>query len=275
MMRDGKFAERMVDHLLWRTSAGKHRTLAEYGEAVKGKLDDGVVLYCADPNAQAAYLKLLDEHGLEAAIADSLIDQHFIPFLEMHTQRKWKFQRVDADVSKHLIDSGSSLIVDSKDQKTTGEKVEKLFRDHLTRERVKVRVERFKSEKVPAVLVFDEQQRRLKEMAKHPAFAAMAAGLPDDHTLVVNQASPAIQNLLSLSMSFNRDEEVKLIVNQIYDLAWLQQGELTAEMMQAFIARSTAILGRLGGSAAGAAGGLVTPVEDGTGRQGASTTTGG
>lgn len=246
MMRDAKFAERMQEHILWRSAHGKHLTLAEYAQSMEGKLDANVVLYCADPNAQAAYLTMLKDHGLDAVIADAMIDQHFISFFEMHTQRKWKFQRVDAEVSKHLLDAESSLIVDSKDYKTTAEKVEKLFRDFLSRERVKVRVERFKSDKVPAVLVFDEQQRRMKEMAKHPAFAALAAGLPDDHTLVVNQSSPAIQNLARLAVSFNRDEEVKLIVNQIYDLAWLQQGELTADMMQSFIARSTAILGRLG-----------------------------
>jgi hypothetical protein len=47
-------------------------------------------------------------------------------------------------------------------------------------------------------------------------------------------------------MAFGRDEEVKMIINQIFDLAWLQQGEFSAEMMQAFLDRSARILGRLG-----------------------------
>jgi HSP90 family molecular chaperone len=50
-----------------------------------------------------------------------------------------------------------------------------------------------------------------------------------------------------MSMSFNREEEVRMVVNQIYDLAYLQQGGFTAEMMQSFIDRSAAILQRLGG----------------------------
>jgi HSP90 family molecular chaperone len=79
--------------------------------------------------------------------------------------------------------------------------------------------------------------------------SAYLQGLPDDHTLVVNSASPVVKNLLKLSSQFNRAEEVKLIVNQIYDLAYLQQGEFNADMMQAFIDRSAAILGRFGGSA--------------------------
>jgi len=36
------------------------------------------------------------------------------------------------------------------------------------------------------------------------------------------------------------------VVNQIHDLAWLQQGDFSAQMMQSFIDRSAAILGRLG-----------------------------
>jgi hypothetical protein len=51
-----------------------------------------------------------------------------------------------------------------------------------------------------------------------------------------------------LALGFGKEDEIKLVVNQIYDLAYLQQGELTAEMMQSFVARSAAILGRLGGS---------------------------
>jgi molecular chaperone HtpG len=84
-------------------------------------------------------------------------------------------------------------------------------------------------------------------MAKNNAAMSMFANAPDaSQTLVVNQSSPAIKNLLSLSMAFGRDEEVKMIINQIFDLAWLQQGEFSAEMMQAFLDRSARILGRLG-----------------------------
>jgi HSP90 family molecular chaperone len=86
-------------------------------------------------------------------------------------------------------------------------------------------------------------------MAKsNGAMAAYFGAVPNEQTLVINQNCPAIKNLLKLSLSFNRGEEVKLVVNQIYDLAWLQQGEFTAEKMQSFLDRSAAILGRLGGT---------------------------
>jgi molecular chaperone HtpG len=191
---------------------------------------------------------MLKEHGMEAVIADTMIDVHFIPYFEMQTGRKWKFKRVDADVSALFLDNAKpNLVVDAKDQATAGERVEKLFKDNLERKQIKVRVESFKSEKVPAMLIFDENTRRMKEMARsNGAMAAYLGQVPDDATLVINATSPAVKNLLRLSLSFNRAEEVKMVVNQIYDLAWLQQGELTADMMQAFIDRSTWVLGRLG-----------------------------
>ena len=251
MLRDHKFFERMQEHLIFKTSAGGHVTLADYAERNKGKLDDGTVLYCSDPAAQAAYLGMLKDHGMEAVIADTMIDTHFIPYFEMQTGRKWKFKRVDADLAAHLIESTeSSVVIDANDQKTAAEKVEKIFRDHLAATKVKIRVETLKSEKIPAMLMVDEQVRRMKDMAKGGGMGGLnmfGGESGAEQTLVVNAKSPAVKNLVKLSMSFNRDEEVKMMVDQIYDLAWLQQGEFTGDTMQAFIDRSTKILGRLGG----------------------------
>lgn len=250
MMRDPKFCERMQDHVIFKLSGkdGGHATLAQYQEKMKGKVEDGTVLYCSDPKAQVAYLRMLDEHGMQAAIAETMIDQHFIPYFEMQTGRKWKFKRVDSDLSEHLVEAkGPDIVIDGATAKTATETIDKIFRDHLEHTKVKIRVEGLKSDKVPAMLIQEENARRFKDMAKsNPSMSMFAAGAPDERTLVVNQNSPAIKNLLNLAKSFNREDEIKLVVNQIYDLAWLQQGEFSAEMMQSFIDRSAAILGRLG-----------------------------
>ena len=250
MLRDHKFFERMQDHLLFKTSAGDHLTLEQYKEKMQGKVEDGTVIYASDASSQVAYLRLLQDEGMVAVIADTMIDQHFIPYFEMQTGRKWKFKRIDSDISAQLLDSSKSpLVVDANDSSTAAEKLDKIFRDNLDKTGVKIRVESFKSDKVPAMLLVEENTRRMKDMARaNGAMAAYTAGLPDDYTLVVNQTSPAIKNLLKLSQTFNRLEEVKLVVNQIHDLAWLQQGDFSAQMMQSFIDRSAAILGRLGGT---------------------------
>lgn len=248
MMRDPKFMERMKEHMIFQTSSGGHVTLDEYKELMKDKVEDGTVLYCNDAKTQAAYLAMLKDHGMEAVIAETMVDVHFIPFFEMETGRQWKFKRVDADLASHLVEtSPAEIVLDATSNQTTAERLDKIFRDHLERPHVKVRVETLKSDKVPAMLLVDESARRLKDMAKSNAAMAMFANGPDaTQTLVVNQKNPAIKNLLTLSLGFGREEEIKMVVNQIFDLAWLQQGDFSAEMMQTFIDRSAKILGRLG-----------------------------
>lgn len=238
MLRDHKFFERMKDHIIWKSTKGGHTTLADYKERMAGKLDDdGTVLYCSDPAAQAAYLRMLEEHGMEAVVADTMIDTHFIPYFEMQTGRAFKFKRVDADLSKHLIDTAGGF-------ELAAEEIAKEFRAHLEATGVKIRVEAFKSDKVPAMLLVDENARRMKDMSRSGAMASFLSEMPTERTLVVNQSNPAVKNLLRL----HSDVEKKLLVNQIHDLAWLQQGELTADMMRAFVDRASAIMGRLGGT---------------------------
>jgi molecular chaperone HtpG len=216
-----------------------------------GKIDDGTVLYASDANAQVGYLRLLKDHGMEAVLADTMVDQHFLPYVEMQTGRKWTFKRVDSDLAKHLVDDAKpEIVIDPASKQTAAETLEKLFKDHLAQP-TKIRIEALKSDKVPAMLIVDEQARRMKDMARTNKMMAQVMGQmgmqkDEGPTLVVNQNSPAVKNLIRLAQTFNRDEEVKLVVNQIYDLAWLQQGEITADMMQGFIDRSAAILGRLG-----------------------------
>ncbi len=250
MLRDHKFAEKLQDHVLFKASSGDFYTVQEYLDKMKDRLEENTVLYASDPKTQASYLTMLREHDLDAVIADTMIDSHFIPFLESQLGRKVHFKRVDSDVTSHLIDKkNSDIVLNAQDQKTSTEAIEKIFRDHLEKTKVKVRVEALKSEKVPAMLLGDEFSRRMRDMTKSRGGSAMAsymAGIEPEETLLINKNSPAIKNLLRLSLQFNRGDDVKMLVNQIYDLAWLQQGSFTAEMMQNFVDRTSRILGRYG-----------------------------
>lgn len=250
MMRDSKFAERLKEHVLFKSAKGKYYTLEEYQAASSDKLAKDIVVYSSDPKAQAAYVAMLGEHDIEVLLLDTMIDQHFVPFYEMTLGKGQKFKRVDADLHEALVDraGASSIVVDAHENKTQTEQIEKLFRDHLERTGVKIKVERLRSDKVPAMLVIDEQQRRIKDMAKNPHMAAFAhAAKMDEPTLVVNEASPAVKGLLKLSLGIGRQDEIKMVVNQIADLAFLQMGEMSADFMQQFVARSSAIMSRLGG----------------------------
>ncbi|MFR2151287.1 MAG: hypothetical protein ACLS7Z_12680 [Christensenellales bacterium] len=63
-MRDEKFAERMKDCLLFKTTDGKFLTLAEYKERNGEKLPDKMV-YTSDPARQDAAIRLFTERGID------------------------------------------------------------------------------------------------------------------------------------------------------------------------------------------------------------------
>ena len=248
MLRDEKFFDKLKDHLLYQISAGNYLTLSEYQDRFGEKLEDKTVLYASDSKAQGAYLSLLRDNDLDAIIADTMIDSHFLPYYEMKSAGSVRFKRVDADISKHLIDDEKSqIIVDSKDQSTAADQVAKLFKDVLKDDKIKVRVERLKSSSLPAMLLVDENDRRMREMAESMGQLAMfEAQLKNENTLIVNEKSPAVQNLMRLRDSIGREEEVKLGVLQLYDIALLQQGPFDGEKMQNFIERTSRLIGHLG-----------------------------
>ena len=258
MLKDQKFYERMIDHLPFKTSKGEFLTLGAYVEATKDKTE-GSILYASDSHAQASLIRMLEDEGVPVILAESLIDAHFLPWVEYQSGKKFKFLRVDADVSKHLVSSAASEI-SGADGRTPSQLTDELFRKHLDVPGVKIRVESLKSPKVPTMLVVDETMRRFQDMARTMGQGATLQGPPPEAcTLVVNQTNPAVRHLVSLAGQFNREDEIKMIVRQMYDLAWLQQGKFTAEMLQGFLERSTALLERVGGGVVGSGGVSASP----------------
>ncbi|MEZ4741786.1 MAG: molecular chaperone HtpG [Bdellovibrionota bacterium] len=247
ILRDESFYDRMSEYVIFQSSNGDYTRLDDYLERMKDKTD-GKIVYATDKKAQASALKMFAENGLEAIIADTMIDSHLIQYLEMKSSGKYKFVRIDADVSKFLLhDEEQAEIIDPKDNKTLSQKVEDVFTRVLGKEKVKIRVENLKADRVPAMLLVDENTRRLKEMAAAGHMGSIQMPMQDQYTLVVNRNNGAVKNVINMASMASKDEDVKLAVNQIYDLATLQNGEMTSENMQSFVDRSTQILERLVG----------------------------
>jgi molecular chaperone HtpG len=246
MMRDSAFMDRMKDFVIFKTTAGTYTTVPEYLEKF-GTKSDQKIIYCADPAAQSHFVKMVRGEGLECIICNRVLDQHFIPYLEMQNP-VWKFQRVDSDIEKYLDSAKTQEIVDPTDNQTASQKLEQLFRSHLSEQPdLAIRIETLRHTNSPAVMVLDENMRRLKEMSKSGQLGAFAADFGAKPTLVINRASPAVKRLLELNRQFNRTEDVKLMVSQIYDLAAIQQGQFNPEAMQGFLERSISLLARVGG----------------------------
>jgi len=240
MMRDDKFYEKLKDDLFFRTTHGDQlTTLEEYLERCKEK-HENKVYYSNDEAAQAIYLKLFKGQGLEVLLLDALIDSHFIQFIEMKFP-DIHFERVDADVSENLLEKETSEL-ENEDKEDSGETdpVKDIFSENLSVDSLEYRIEGLKDSRLPAMVLLSEQTRRFQEMTR-----MMGDGVQKDmfneHTLLINSNSPVIDKLKALH-SAGETESVKLLVEQIYDLAMLSQRSFDGDKMEQFIDRSNRIL---------------------------------
>ena len=252
VLRDSKFAEKMTDFILFKDLEGKYCTLPELKE--KGK-DSSVaegadqseykeekiqkVYYVSDSVAQSQYISLFKEHKKEAVYLTERIDQPFITELEAKNSGL-RFQRIDADVQDAMKDELSSEEQDKL--KEAGEKLEKAFQTVLSKDKLHVKVDRLLSETPASLLSISEESRRMQDMMKMYAVYSMPMGeLPLEETLVLNERHPLVQHLLQHEDSLEK-EDGKLIEEQLYDLARIQNAPLNGEAMKNFIARSEKIL---------------------------------
>ena len=252
VLRDSKFAEKMTDFILFKDLEEKYCTLPELKE--KGK-DSSVaegadqsenkeekiqkVYYVSDSVAQSQYISLFKEHKKEAVYLTERIDQPFITELEAKNSGL-RFQRIDADVQDAMKDELSSEEQDKL--KEAGEKLEKAFQTVLSKDKLHVKVDRLLSDTPASLLSISEESRRMQDMMKMYAMSGMPMGaLLLEETLVLNERHPLVQYLLQHGESLEK-EEGKLIEEQLYDLARIQNAPLNGEAMKNFIARSEKIL---------------------------------
>ena len=252
VLRDSKFAEKMTDYILFKDLEEKYCTLPELKE--KGKAVNGAdnvaqsedkeeklqkVYYVSDAVAQSQYISIFKEHKKEAVYLTERIDQPFITELEAKNSGL-RFQRIDADVQEAMKDELSSEEQDKL--KEAGEKLEKAFQSLLSKDKLHVKVDRLLSETPASLLSISEESRRMQDMMKMYAISGMPMGeLPLEETLVLNERHPLVQHLLQHEDSFE-SEEGKLIEEQLYDLARIQNAPLNGDAMKNFIARSEKIL---------------------------------
>jgi len=242
-MRDDKFYEKVKDIIIFKTIHDEYVTLKQYLEKNESK-HKNQVFYVSDERQQAQYIKMFKEQGLEAVYLPALIDNHFISFLEMK-EKEVKFNRIDSDLSESLKNTDA---VDEKAKKKDQELLEKIFKETLNNDKLKIQVEDLKVESTPAMILLSEHSRRMQEMSRMFGGADMSAMFPEEQTLVLNRNSQLIKAILSLSEKEDKKDTMKMICEQVYDLALMSHKQLEAEAMSKFIERSNKILNMLAAS---------------------------
>ena len=231
VMRDEKFAERMKGCLLFKTTEGKFRTLEEY-KAHNGEKLPGKMVYTSDPARQDAAIRLFTERGIEVAVLDQAIDVNFTSYMEYSAgdkeEDKIRFCRVDAELD--------SLTGEDEGEALDAEAMTALMREAAGKDDLAVEIKALANDKVPVMLIEDEQTRRFNEMGR--IYGRSEFTMPAKYNVVLNSRSKTIRKLAARG----KDERSVLLARQLYDLAELSRQPLEAEQMTEFIRRSMEIV---------------------------------
>ncbi len=282
ILRDEKFAEKMKDYILFKDLEDKYLTLPELKEKKDDsetasentgdtsseesqqnekqasdentnesgtaeqsgdgeKQEDKVqrVYYVSDALAQSQYIRIFKEHKKEAVYLTERIDSAFITELEAKNEGL-RFQRIDADFQEAMQEKLSEE--EQKNLQSLSEKLEKSFQKNLAKDKLKIKLERLLSNTPAALLSISEESRRMQEMMKMYAISGMPMGeLPLEESLVLNEKHPLVDYLLKHE-ALLETEEGKLLEEQIYDLARIQNASLNGEEMKQFVDRSEKLL---------------------------------
>lgn len=240
-LKDDSFYEKVKECILFKTIDDEYITLQDYLEKCKEK-HENKVFYVSDKEQQSQYIKLFKDYDLNAVVLNSSIDTHFISFME-YKENGVKFNRIDADLSDVLKDKNENK--DSEENKEEIAKIEGLFKEAVG-ERVKnYSVEGLKNEETPAMILVSEQSIRMAEMQSRFAGMDLGMSFEEEKTLVINENSPIIKNLVSLKNDEEKKDKVALICNQIADLALLSNKELKPGELDSFVQRSNKLMNML------------------------------
>lgn len=239
-IREEKFFDRAKDIIIYKTTNDDYVTLKDYLERNSEKHKDKV-FYVSDERQQAQYIRLFKDQGMEAVILNTMIDNHFIQFMEMK-ESSVKFTRIDSDLSDSMKDTGAG----EADAELT-QKLEKVFKEALGDDKLKISVEALKASSTPGIILLSEYSRRMQEMSRMYGMNGMDIGgmFPDERTLVLNRSNPLIQSVVRLSDDSEKKDDVTMICQHVFDLAMMSHKQLEPDAMTRFIERSNLLLGKL------------------------------
>ena len=254
-IRDDKFSEKIRKAIIYKNLEGKYISLDEYleekkpeqpADAEEAKADKPAdepeapekdtrktIYYVTDPVQQATYAETFKAAGQDALLFSHAIDEPFISRLEMR-YTDYKFCRIDSDVNEALTEE---LAEDEAKKREEG--LSEIFKKALSREKLNLKLARFKDAQVAAIMTYAEESRRMNDMFK--LYGMDPSQFPSEETLVLNS-----ENGLVKYLEEKPDGEAgSLIAQQLYDLALMAHKPLSAEQMTAFSARSLKIMEKM------------------------------
>ena len=220
MLREEKFYDRVKDSLIFKTVDDTFVTLTDLPDTI---------YYTPNAGQQVTYVQMAKARDLQVVVMDHELDNHFMSFMESKNNGK-HFKRVDAELGG------------AEGDKDRAEALGILFRAATGKDKLEVKLQSLGSAALPAMILEEsEESRRMQEMRKQfermqgsgEAAMDLDSMFPLQQTLVVNADQPLVTRLQALADIPGQKDKADELAQQVYDLARLGHGSLTAEDMAA------------------------------------------
>ncbi|MCM1569189.1 MAG: molecular chaperone HtpG [Roseburia sp.] len=217
--------------------AGSEKEAEEAQDSEEEEKKEKIIYYVTDEQQQSQYINMFKAAKMDAVILTHNIDQPFISQLESKNEGI-KFQRIDADVTDAFKSKTSKKAQEEFEEQA--KVITELMKKALKNDKITVKVEKLKNKKISSMITLSEESRRMQDMMKMYAMPGMDMGGfgGEGETLLLNANHPLVQYVTE----HQDGENVKMICEQLYDLAKLQHAPLAPEAMTRFIARSNEIM---------------------------------
>ena len=240
MISDEKFYERMNKVCQLKNVQGEYFTFEDYKKKIETAQTDKdkklVYLYAQNVENQYPYIQAAKDKGYDVLLMDGILDSHFIQMLEQKFTDS-RFARIDSDTIDKLIPKDE--VVPSKLNEDECKKVKEMVEMIFDKEKFSVQTESMEQDVQPFTITQNEFMRRMKEMSEMGGgMASFYGDMPEHYNVVVNTNHEIISQILN-----EQDTEKRVnTLNQLKDLALLQQGLLKGEALDCFIKRSVQII---------------------------------
>jgi molecular chaperone HtpG len=237
-VQDEKFYEKVKDILIFKTTENEWTTLPDVIAKDKEK-----IYYTVHEKHHEHLHTVFKEKNIDILVLGQPIDPYLISTIEKNSSPV-QFKRIDSAVDEHLIDKEREKSVLDAEGRTEASKMAEFIKKQLGDIGLEVEAKSLKTDNVSAVLVMDENQRRMRDYMSQmdPKMSKMMGGSLKK-TMVVNTNNALISSIYKLE---DKDPELaKQLVHEVYELALLNQREMDESLLTEFIGRTNKVLEKL------------------------------
>ncbi len=262
---DKKFDELMRERVLFKNSEAKYVTLEEYTKSIPKEFEEKLknkIIYFEEHGSDQALRKQLLTEKVQTVETDSYIDPHFMQYIEMN-----KVGEKDA-LSFVSVDTAIGDILSDDSATENGDAIKKLFMDTFgikepkadskdeenkeaaptfdptdSNNTLDIEIKNMKGSTSPAYFKIDEQMKRFQQMTK--TMGDTPFSMPIKKTLVVNPASPLVQNAYKIWEKGDNKSLAEKICHHVQDLASISSAGLDSKEKDLFVIRSQELISEL------------------------------